>query len=336
MPFRRGIKRRRAQRGRTARRPRFVFGRKKRTSSGKGITQQHDTRMIYRKKFMPGRKKRRWRKFTKKIHAVSEKSLGAQTVVFNKTFQISNSTANNHAVGSISLYSNQSTSSTAHNDLKVIYDRHKQNPAVVNMQNISDRGIGTYLNDTAKFLFQSAVLDITFRNTSGNGTDLNSELTLEVDVYEMSWGTKGMEGIAPIGSLHEALVLGNNTTSSIGQGGNSITTLQRGVTPFEMPQALSTFKIKILKKTKYFLPNNGQFTYQLRDPGRHVITSERINDNHGCNIPGLTKWIYVVAKTLPGIVVDATKQEILKIGVTRKYMYKIRGENSRRDYWDNL
>lgn len=334
MPYRRGVKRKRGVRGRVRSRPRFIFGRKRHQSSGKGVTTQHDSRMIYRKKGMPKGRKCRWKRFTKRVHAVSEKALGAQTVVFNKTFVLSNSTAQEQAYGSLCLYGNKSTSS-AYNDLTAIRDRHKAPGATVTMQQISDVGLGSNLNHTSKFLFQSAVLDITFRNTSGDGTTLNSEMTLEVDVYECTWGTKAVDGVTALNSLDEAFDAGALITTSIGQQGGSIVPEKRGITPWEIPQALSQWRIKILKKTKYFVPNNGQFTYQTRDPARHTITADKIEDNIGCNIPGLTKWIYITAKTLPGITVSPTKQERLTMGVTRKYMYKIRGEASRRDYYVN-
>ena len=61
---------------------------KKRQTSGLGVTQQHDRRMVYRKRRMSRRLKRRWRNFSRKVLSVSEKDLGSRTVVRNDLINI--------------------------------------------------------------------------------------------------------------------------------------------------------------------------------------------------------------------------------------------------------
>jgi len=305
--------------------------------SGQGVTTQHDAKMIYRKKRMPAKRRSRWKRFTKKVHAVAEKRLGAQTVVFNKTQEFLNTVDGQQIVGSIALYPMKSTSSWL-NDLKEIYDTQQVSRTVNNTKDIADAGVTGYLNKTSNLMFQSGVLDITFRNTSGDSVtgDLNSVLTLEVDVYELTVGremdetvTAGHTEYADIGALFNA---GFADTLATGAQANSIGIADRGVTPWEATQALSQWRIKILKKTKYFVPNNGYFTYQMRDPGRHVINMNKIEEHSGPNKPGLTKWIFFLAKTLPGVVNTAAVAQSLTVGITRKYMYKITGEASRREF----
>lgn len=330
-------RRRRLTRGRQrqSRRMRFMQRRRKPGTRGKGVTTQHDQRMIYKKKSMPSSKKKPWKRFVRKVHAVSEKSLGAQTVVFNTSVESLNVTPNQHAFGTVALYSNKSTF-THLNDVYRIQQRHKSASGSTSAKAIADQGVTANVNDTSMFLFQSGVMDCTFRNISGNSVSstLNSELTLEVDVYELAWNSPSNDrNDGEMNSIVDVFTRGFAATSSIGQQGDGMEITQRGVTPFECPQGLSQYKVKILKKTKYFLPNNGQFTYQIRDPTRHKMSGEKIDDRPGCNIPGVTKWLFYIAKTLPGIVLDDDKAEILRVGVTRKYMYKIRGEPSRRDYY---
>ena len=58
--------------------------RRRRMRSGQGITAQHDQRLIYRKRYMPKRRKSQWRTFVKKVKAVKDKDLGTRTYVMNQ------------------------------------------------------------------------------------------------------------------------------------------------------------------------------------------------------------------------------------------------------------
>jgi len=115
-------------------------------------------------------------------------------------------------------------------------------------------------------------------------------------------------------------------TDAIGGAGTEVALTLRGVTPFDLTYALSNFKIKILRKTKYTIAQGDQITYQMRDPGRHVKLQRELTSNEGPIYPGLTRIILVIGKLSPGIPVgpgDQTFQEVLDFGVTRKYFYKV-------------
>lgn len=51
--------------------------RRKRLTTGRGVTNQWDRTLIYKKKSMPRWKKRAWKRFSQKVNAVAEKSLGS-------------------------------------------------------------------------------------------------------------------------------------------------------------------------------------------------------------------------------------------------------------------
>ena len=101
----------------------------------------------------------------------------------------------------------------------------------------------------------------------------------------------------------------------------------RGCTPFEKTKALAEFRVKIWRKTKYFLKPGQTLTYQTRDPKRHSVYKNRIlKTDQGFNYPGMTKILFVVYKSVPGITVGSgagQTQEQISYGVTRKYMYKV-------------
>jgi len=306
---------------------------KKNVRSGQGITTQRDARKIYTKRYMPKSKKYRWRSFVKKIHAVSEKELGARQVVFNKLLQPFNVTPDNHLEQGVVLYG-QASDKSHYNDLSNI----------AQYENIADndsklKGQTTY--DSTKFMFQSAVLDVTIRNTSRRYTQQGENLVLtnageakmEVDVYEMTISKDARDSLTTLTDVGSLWVRNKDYTEKLANGSAELDHQQRGVTPFEFSYALGRYGVKVLKKTKYLLPNGECFTYQIRDPKRKTITQHDMQNTPGFNRPGFTRVLWIVAKLVPGLTVgqiDGGYREELSLGVTRKYLYKLEGSNEDR------
>lgn len=302
--------------------------RRRNPTNGIGITTQHDERRIYRKKSMPRRFRKRWKRFKNKVLAVSEKDLGTRTVVFNKNYNFNNSTSGQHIVSNVALYPAVSASSSL-ND----------------MQNLLATEVGTWTTasgeavySASKYIFKSAILDITFRNSStftadGTNFSADSRAKLETDIYEILVGHTGSDTSGVYSDLVAMLNAGAGDTLNIGGAGTGVALNLRGVTPWDIPAALSRFKIKILKKTKFMTPNGDTFTYQVRDPRRHVANEIKMNFN-GVNMIGWTRWILFISKIVPGLTVGTTAntfQESLDVGLTRKYFYKIEGVSEDRD-----
>lgn len=300
--------------------------------SGQGITEQHDARTIYRKRNMPYRKKRRWKGFVRKVHHISEKELGTQTVVCNK--RITGLDFNgNQIVLDFCLYGLNSTA-TEKNDIT----------RIVGLNNTGDQtaAAGETVNTTTKFMFQSGVLDMTIRNSSFTtqalGPNLPADGTMEIDIYEIVssryWSNRVGVNLTPFAGIVSALNDALANTLSIGGAGTGCLLTQRGVTPFDVPHAMSTYSLKIMKKTKYKLSTGQTFTYQMRDAKRHVCTKEYAEDAGSPNKPGWTRWILLIAKGVPGPDYGTSPGQVqnqLDVGVTRKYMYKVEGINDTRD-----
>lgn len=301
----------------------------KRPTAGRGVTYEHDRQQIYRKRTMSFRRKRRWRRFKRRVKAVAEKDLGSRTVVFNRATTFENTTDGNQIIGSMAIYPLKSSLSTWMNDLKTLS----------NLENLGDQTAleGGTVTDSTKFLFQSAVLDVTLRNTSDkNDENLNPDATLEVDIYEITSRRQFYDSAtAAYEDLQNAFLVGSNRTGKLDNTGTSCDLFLRGCTPWDLPHSLSSLKAKIWKKTKFFIRSGQTCTYQYRDPKRHVMTFDYMNNKPGCNVPGLTKFIFVIAKSVPGIEVGTiagTKtRERLRVGITRKYFYKVEGFNEARD-----
>lgn len=303
---------------------------KKYASSGQGITTQHDARRIYRKRRMPRRMRKRWRRFSRRVYAVSEKDLGSRTVVFNKSQQFQNQTSGDHGIAYCALYSANGVGDSFMSDLANLSGyENTGNPTAA---------AGGTVQDTTKFLFKSAVLDITVRNTSGensSGEVLATSLAiLEVDVYEIVSRRVWSTTTNTYSDVTSAIAASAGQTLNIGGAGTGITLNSRGATPWDIPMALSFWKMKILKKQKYFLANQSTFTYQIRDPKRRVMTQEEMEKYEGGNAPYWSRHILIIYKLVPGLAVSANTgdyTERIQVGITRKYFYKIEGQNEDRD-----
>jgi len=193
---------------------------------------------------------------------------------------------------------------------------------------------------TTKFMFQSAVLDVTVRNTSYFvGSENSPTVPIEMDVYEINVGVNVDNTANDINVPENMFEKAQNDTKTIdGDLTTSLTIRQRGVTLWDLPTALARYKMKILKKTKYFLSPGQTMTYQYRDPGRHVMVKQRMLETSGYSRPSTTKTLLFVYKSVPGFQVgsltnDATEQ--VDIGVTRKYLYKLEGMNDTRDWYES-
>lgn len=301
--------------------------RRKNVKSGAGITTQHDVRRVYQKRYMPKKKRRRWGGFIRKVNAVSEKELGARQVVFNKLVTKTNTDATKHIVQSLYLYGQKSDSTYASDMVWISSFENKTDPTAA---------AGVTVDDSSKYLFQSAVLDITVCNHSGiiaagGVVEARSAAKMEVDVYEIAVRKQAAEYDTIFQDLEAMLNDNTSRTKIIGTqdaGESEISYDLRGVTPFELSYSLSRWGIKIMKKTKYMLPNQETFTYQVRDPRRHSINRRDMDQMTGFNRPGWTRIVLFIGKLVPGVAVGSTEgfyKEVLDFGVTRKYLYKLEG-----------
>lgn len=293
----------------------------KRVTSGQGVTTQYDRKRVYSKRYMPRYKKRRWKRFKNKVQAVLQKRLGSTTAVFNNLIQsdlqMIAANSNLQQLVQLALYPIKQDTTPHLDDIDRVINQDAR------------------LTNTSKVMFCSGVLDITMRcqsilNTTPPLTG-NPSLSMEIDVYEISMrGPTGQSGEAV--DLVNAFNIGATDTSTIpGSSGTGLVPTNRGWTPFDANAALSQHGIKILKKTKYFLSNEQTATYQVRDPKTHYYSKDIVPGTSSANQPGMTKWILILWKPIPGYNYTAPPtNDILRlnVGFTRKYMYKINEDST--------
>lgn len=298
--------------------------RRRNVTSGIGTTAQYDRKLIYRKKYMPRYKKRRWRSFIKKVNAVVDKDLGSRTVVRND--QVFNGQLMNlagetlQAQTNLGIYGNESAAFEPLNDLRRMR---------------VDSDLGT----TGKMIFTSGIFDMTVTNTSSRQADSpNPSIRLEVDVYEITsskdFGNVGVGTTAK--TLPEVFAEGATDTANIPGTTNTLSIARRGATPWDFPSAISEYGLKILKKTKYFLNERDTFTYQIRDPKRHFVDRQKLNMD-GQNMPGMTRFIYIIFRPVPGYEWRDTTPDVYRLtfGITRKYLYKIQDQTQDYDVYNS-
>lgn len=299
--------------------------RRQRPSSGQGVTDHFDKKLIYRKKRMPRRMRKRWRGFVKKVTAVSTRSLGTKTVVYNKGVDYSIdvlSLPNAQQAMAVSLYGVEG------DDSSMIGYR--------DLNNIND--LATSVNTTGEIIFCSAILDLTVTNTNHwyDGTTSHAwSWKNEVDVYEISFKCE-LERAGTAKDILSIFSSGCSDTGAIG-GGTAPTSLsQRGLTPWDVPQALSQYKGVVWKKTKFEIGWGQTFTYQIRDPRNRLINKNRLDKTQGGNMPGWTRYLLILSKPVAGFTADPNTVTAtflyhqISIGATRKYSYKVNQSEARQ------
>lgn len=311
--------------------------RRKRTTSGRGITHEDDRSRIYKKRRMPRRMRRRWRKQVRKFAYMDQYKLGTRSVVFNNSASYQEGTGGKQLLAHYALYGGQSTNAFL-DDMQYI---------ATTLEPASQPAGGTtapaYLPGSGKIFFRSGVMDMTVRNTSYNSGTPNviSDVILEIDVYEIISGKRWVEkdtatGLKEYNSLIGTNELYDHTLHEMDDlaGLPLADMFSRGVTPWDNTFAISKYRLKILKKTKYRVGAGGTMTYQLRDPRQHTTSRQSLKEYAGCNIPGWTKHILIIAKQVPGSDLDGSVVQRIHVGCTRKYTYKVEGVNDDRTVYE--
>lgn len=281
-------------------------------TTGSGVTSQFDRKVQYRKKNMPRRKKKQWIKFAKKVNAVALKDFATKTIVRNSQLGVNWATDDQEFL-TITIYGKDGQADTVsalskgNDDLKQIFANDPD-----------------LLDASSSGHFTAGVLDLTICNNSF-AADSAENTGMEVDVYEIMY-TK-MDDYPSATSM---ITRAQTNTGQINGAVASLTLVQRGVTPFDFPDASSN-GFKILKKTKYFLGRGQTATYQYRDPKNYQFRQSFINnDDDNFAIRKVTRTLMVVAKGVPTATPTAVTKRI-NIGATRNYKYKILKDNIDED-----
>jgi len=276
---------------------------KRNGSSGVGVTTQHDARLVYRKKSMPKRKRKVWKKFIRKVEAVALAKQGTTSVVYNVGRTVSSAADAQDMYGIVlyGAYGSQTAGLTYYSDLELLGSINRT------------AGVGVNLGNR-KLYFRSAVLDLTCANSGVNA--------VELDFYDIIFKKTPVQ----MTSLQDLIDTNQgNNTEVFEQGAvaaNNLTRQTLGATPFQFPGVLSF--VTILKKSKVFLPVGALSTYQIRLPrNRWFDTSNRAQDasTNAFALRGWTRGIWVVQKGTPTTLVRSAATSV-SWSITRTYTMK--------------
>lgn len=207
----------------------------KRSSDNGPVTSQYDVRTWYKKKRMPGRKRKNWKKFKSKVHAVLNKEIAPTYFLYRTTATLS-SAVNQQGWGSLMLYTAYG-GAAPNNDLYTVS---------VGLKGALGNQIG------AKYRFESACLDVLLRNKGTN--------VALIDVYTVYCRSDLPDNYS---SPVNALTTMDANANQDNNADPKIVDTDIGYTPFTCPLFCSFFKVA--KKRTLTLSGGAVTELQMRD-----------------------------------------------------------------------
>lgn len=286
----------------------YIAGpRTKKGTVGKGITRQHDRQNVYNYRRMPKARRRKWKKFVKRVTAVTQRNQVSSHIIRNR------SAAQEGVLNEQGIMCVLHAGASGDSALAPTWE----NTDFLQKCIAADQHFG---GSTEKIQIQSLVTDLTVRNET---TQL-----MEVDVYEGDFTkrSKSTYFSAEVNRAESetAVLTGAGVASQIELG-------KRGATPFNLPMIMSDAGWKIKGKKKYFLASGDVFTYQIRDPKNHVM---EVADIYGTGltkqyaIPGITKGLIFIYKCVD---VTTDQKPKLRINATYSMTYTYEGADEKFD-----
>lgn len=276
---------------------------RRRRNESRTLTNQKDTWVMYRKKRMPRRQKRRWRKFTRRTQAVIQKSLGLKQMVNAKFGSLVSSRGQQNAVD-FALYSNRGSPAS--------------NRCQLDLKRVQELTDPTALQ--GKIQFQSAQLDITIRNTSDH--------VVEMDLYYLNC-TKTTPDSTATDNVIDMWSRALNDADVLPGSLAPMSYNDLGVTPFNA--ALMCRYWKVRKVERIYLGSGNVMSKVIRD-ARNLTWqfNDTIRDSDQFGVPKMTQVLLVVFKGAPGtdgLGLTAALESVIEWNVQTKYGWTVLENN---------
>lgn len=221
------------------------------SSNQVGTSYQNDSRMIYRKKRMPRRKRRRWVRALRRNVALQMPQQATRTWLFNNQEVL-------NLIGT-GLGTPQSWGYFQINSWNGLANERDIRRIVQSWPG------GDISTQNRKFVIGAAVVDFT-----GNFVSTNPVLGLELDLYAIDAGRKTTSVFSNFGS--EMSDIQNDIS------GNMILDT-RGATPFQFPSFGGAHRLKVMFKKRWQLSPGQVITYQYRDPRNRYINADELEND---------------------------------------------------------
>lgn len=286
-----------------------------RVKAGNGVTDHIDRSTVYKRKRMPYRKRRNWRRFSKKVKAVHDQQL------VNRSLVVTTRAYNQSAMGP----TNQGVFTLLHGSLHgsaFPTSPYLEMSDLIHRAWANDADLGADKNKT--MVIKSCVTDITIYNSSAK--------SIELDIYEGPLNKGGSTDFW----LRDVLRAVLDTPQSGSYP--SIDIVSRGATPFNIPQIMSYTGWKIDSKKKYYLEPGRAMTYQVRTAKDFHINSDAVAGGSGAHFEyvqkGLTRGLLVIHRFIGAVLNDEVSE--VHVSVTRHLTYTFEGCNTRADAYLTL
>jgi len=312
------MSRSRSKRSRSAfsRRPRSrnSFKRRRYGGSGTPLTYDNDFKTDYVYKRMPARRRKRYVRFVKKVRSITDRSQGLKKHLFQDVNRI---TSANDSVGFFSsmLYTPDAQVDGMNADMGTMFRSILGTSPYDNINNIA------LDSDTdKKILFESAVMDVTWKNEGSN--------TVIIDLYYIrTRKTFGLTGVDASNNTHGIYELGmrkqgqvEDIEDSVTLGSNKITPSQFGVTPFMSSLFCQTFKI--LSKKRITIAPGNFVSMTLKDPRNRTVNAT--DTRARICMAGLTHGYFYQFYGVPGVSTLVDRYSLgttLLVTCVKKYNY---------------
>lgn len=287
-----------------------------------GVTRQRDDKMLYKKRRMPAKKRKQWKKFVKKVNAVEIKDRGLQIVKYNQNGVTgTNVPALGQTYKAVHLYGCGATAGEpGSRDLTLLgQDVEVQsvnwlkrtggdiNPTIPNVKNLTE------------IRMQSAQLDMYIKNT-GN-------VVLLIEVYHL-WYVKNNNcpsfgdtvGWVEAVEQRKQEYAGSTVTDMSAVDMNTF-----NCSMFDEPQFISKLGATVKSVRQVYLGSGEIHHMQIRDPKNYNINLFNYKQQDGVNYQGyvdpkLTETYVVVAKNI-----DSVTEGQFTVNGCRTYRYTVEG-----------
>lgn len=290
--------------------------RRKQSPYGIGVSFQHDSKNIYKRRAMPRYKKRKWVSFNKKVNAVIYKHQENRCYLDNGTWT---QTGSAYVVGPPVQPAGQGVMCFLHagRNGNEATAPPWENAGMLAEVFASDTSIG---NSGQKIQILSYVTDFTYKNTS--------EADLELDIY-IGYFRKTSKLSTFTGEIAKA------EAETPATSGTAIQMGLRGVTPFNLPAIMENSGWVITDKKKVFLREGVSGTYQIRSPRNVIVDSDTVSATGQYGnlyaLPYYTKGVMFIYKCAGNITTTAS----LTVGCSRSCTYTFEGCDRRKNHYNN-
>lgn len=261
-------------------------------------THQYDSRVVYRKKRMPRRRRRRWVKALRRNVALQM----PQQPTFNYTFNDGNNMLMN------GLFTGQGFLAP----LLYSYNGSLSGNRDVRRMAQALGPIGDVSTQFRKFVCNSGVFDLT-----GTYTNTNPSVTLELDMYVIDCSKlTGNVFDSPTEEFSDI------QTDLDGAGALNL----RGVTPFQLSVGSQGHRMRIVSKRRWQLSSGLSITYQYRDSRNRVFGTNELENSAATHSAVSYRNRGTVMFLFIGKLIGDPQAEDLagfRIGYTRNYSLKI-------------